>query len=126
MNENKTFKVKDKNGNIVTLNIILTFDDNDTNNSYVLYTDNTYSDNGKLNVFASRYDSRLDNPILDSNLSDSEWKVIETIIDSIDEQIEMLRSFEYVDEDKIYSLKNDKKLILKQFKKDYKAFKKKI
>lgn len=38
----------------------------------------------------------------------------------------MLRSFEYVDEDKIYSLKNDKKLILKQFKKDYKEFKKKI
>ena len=37
-----------------------------------------------------------------------------SIIDSIDEQIEMLRSFEYVDEDKIYSLKNDKKLILKQ------------
>lgn len=49
-----------------------------------------------------------------------------SIIDSIDEQIEMLRSFEYVDEDKIYSLKNDKKLILKQFKKDYKEFKKKI
>ena len=43
-----------------------------------------------------------------------------SIIDSIDEQIEMLRSFEYVDEDKIYSLKDDKKLILKQFKKDYK------
>lgn len=49
-----------------------------------------------------------------------------SIIDSIDEQIEMLRSFEYVDKDKIYSLKNDKKLILKQFKKDYKEFKKKI
>ena len=83
MNENKTFKVKDKNGNIVTLNTILTFDDNDTNNSYVLYTDNTYNDNGKLNVFASRYDSRLDNPILDSNLTDREWKVIETIIDNL-------------------------------------------
>ena len=83
MNENKTFKVKDKNGNIVTLNTILTFDDTDTNNSYVLYTDNTYSDNGKLNVFASRYDSRLDNPILDSNLTDREWKVIETIIDNL-------------------------------------------
>ena len=82
MNENKTFKVKDKNGNIVTLNTILTFDDNDSNNSYVLYTDNTYNDNGKLNVFASRYDSRLDNPILDSNLTDREWKVIETIIDN--------------------------------------------
>lgn len=83
MNENKTFKVKDKNGNIVTLNTILTFDDNDSNNSYVLYTDNTYNDNGKLNVFASRYDSRLDNPILDSNLTDGEWKVIETIIDNL-------------------------------------------
>ncbi len=83
MNENKTFKVKDKNGNIVTLNTILTFDDNDSNNSYVLYTDNTYNDNGKLNVFASRYDSRLDNPILDSNLTDREWKVIETIIDNL-------------------------------------------
>lgn len=83
MNENKTFKVKDKNGNIVTLNTILTFDDNDSNNSYVLYTDNTYNDNGKLNVFASKYDSRLDNPILDSNLTDREWKVIETIIDNL-------------------------------------------
>lgn len=83
MNKNKTFKVKDKNGNIVTLNTILTFDDNDSNNSYVLYTDNTYNDNGKLNVFASRYDSRLDNPILDSNLTDREWKVIETIIDNL-------------------------------------------
>ena len=49
-----------------------------------------------------------------------------SIIDSIDEQIEFLKSFEYVDEDKISCLKKDKKSILKQFKKDYKEFKKKI
>lgn len=79
----KTFNVKDKNGNIVTLNTILTFDDNDTNNSYVLFTDNTYSESGKLNVFAAKYDSRLDNPVLDSKLNDGEWKVIETIIGNL-------------------------------------------
>lgn len=38
-----------------------------------------------------------------------------SIIDSIDEQIEFLKSFEDVDKDEIYSLKNDKKLSRRKF-----------
>ena len=90
MNDNKTFKVRNKDNEIITLSIILTFDDNDTNESYVIYTDNTYTLDGKLNVYASKYDSRLNNPILNSNLSEDEWNTIKTIIDNL--KLELNRS----------------------------------
>ena len=49
-----------------------------------------------------------------------------SIKESINDQIDIIKSHDYVDKDKIKEIKRAKKVIIKKFKKDFKEFKKKI
>lgn len=42
-------------GNIITYEVMLTYHDDETNKDYVVYTDKSYNELGKLNLFYSRY-----------------------------------------------------------------------
>ena len=53
--ERLTFTVKDKNGKEFTLEGIATYHDNDLNKDFIVYTDMTYDDEGKLRVYFSLY-----------------------------------------------------------------------
>ena len=53
MNKENTFKVIDKDGNEIEFEILFTFESDETNKNYMVYTDNTKDLEGNTKVYAS-------------------------------------------------------------------------
>ncbi len=85
--ENNTFKVINEEGREIVCDILFTFDSEETNKSYIVYTDNTKDEAGNIQVFASIYDPKQENPRLDPIETEQEWKIIETILNTLQEEI---------------------------------------
>ncbi len=89
MKEEKiTFELTDENGVDTEYEVLLTFESNETNKNYMLYTDNTVDEDGNVKVYASIYEPKEDGTI-DPNTTlkpvetESEWKIIETILEEL-------------------------------------------
>jgi len=87
MNNNNTFKVINDEGKEVTCDILFTFDSEETKKSYIVYTDNSRDSEGNIQVFASIYDPSQDNPRLEPIETEQEWKIIETILNTLQDEI---------------------------------------
>jgi len=86
--ENKnTFKVINDQGQEILCDILFTFDSEETKKSYIVYTDNSRDIEGNIQVFASIYDPKQDNPRLEPIETEQEWKIIETILNTLQEEI---------------------------------------
>ena len=86
--KNNSFKVINDKGEEVTCDVLFTFDSEETNKSYVVYTDNSKDEEGNIQVFASTYNPQDENiTALGPVESEKEWKIIETILDTIQEQV---------------------------------------
>lgn len=85
--ENNTFKVINEEGKEIVCDILFTFDSEETNKSYIVYTDNTKDEAGNIQVFASIYDPKQESPKLDPIETEQEWKIIETILNTLQEEI---------------------------------------
>lgn len=85
--ENNTFKVINEEGREIVCDILFTFDSEETNKSYIVYTDNTKDDAGNIQVFASIYDPKQESPKLEPIETEQEWKIIETILNTLQEEI---------------------------------------
>ena len=85
--ENNTFKVINEEGKEIVCDILFTFDSDETNKSYIVYTDNSKDEFGNIQVFASIYDPKQENPKLDPIETEQEWKIIETILNTLQEEI---------------------------------------
>lgn len=77
------FKVFDDNGKEVECEVLFTFDSDETNKSYMVYTDNSVDAEGNTRVFASIYNPDEDEIKLEPIQTDKEWKIIETILQEI-------------------------------------------
>ena len=86
MEEKTKFTVLDDKGNEVECEVLFTFDSEETNKSYMVYTDNTTDDEGNVKVYASIYDPNAEKTELIPIESDREWKIVETILDTIQEE----------------------------------------
>lgn len=86
MKEKAEFTVLDDKGNEITCEVLFTFDSEETNKSYIVYTDNTTDDSGNVKVYASIYDPNNEKTELIPIETDREWKIIETILDTIQEE----------------------------------------
>lgn len=86
MNRENTFKVIDKNGNEIEFEILFTFESDETDKNYMVYTDNTKDENGNTKVYASVFKPDAEPLELLPVETEREWKVIETIITSITEE----------------------------------------
>ena len=87
MNEKNSFTVINDEGKEVVCDVLFTFDSEETNKSYIAYTDNTKDKNGNVQVYASIYDPNEENPELQPIESEKEWKVIETILQTLQEEV---------------------------------------
>lgn len=88
MEDKNTFTVINEEGKEVVCNVLFTFDSDETKKSYIVYTDNTKDKQGNIQVYASIYNKEQeDNMELLPIETDKEWKVIETILDSLQEEI---------------------------------------
>ena len=82
-----SFYMLDENGNEVVYDVLFTFESEETNKNYIVYTDNTRDEEGNVEVYASIYDPEDPNSKLEAIKTDKEWKVIETILDTLQEEI---------------------------------------
>ena len=77
----------DENGNEVVYDVLFTFESEETNKNYIVYTDNSRDEAGNIQVYASIYDPENPNSKLEAITTDKEWKVIETILETLQEEV---------------------------------------
>lgn len=86
MNKN-TFSMINEEGVEVTYDVLFTFESEETNKNYIVYTDQTKDEAGNIQVYASVYDPNDPNSKLEAIETEKEWKVIETILSTLQEEI---------------------------------------
>jgi len=86
-NMENTFKIINDNGEEVMCDVLFTFDSEETKKSYIVYTDNSRDAEGNVQVFASIYDPTKEDQKLEPIQTEQEWKVIETILNTLQEEI---------------------------------------
>ncbi len=86
--ERMTFKIFNDEGKEVECEVLFTFESNETGKNYMVYTDNTEDEEGNTKVYASIYNPDEKEPKLQPIESDEEWKVIETILNEIQAEVE--------------------------------------
>ena len=87
MDEKNQFKLKDEYGNETVYDVLFTFDNEETNKSYIAYTDNSVDEKGNVQVYASVYYPGTDSTKLDPIETEKEWQVIEKILVTIQEEV---------------------------------------
>lgn len=85
MDEEMTFTVIDDDGEETECEVLLTFSNEETGLDYIVYTDNTYCEDGSINIFASTYNPDEEETMLLPIQTDEEWDVIEKIIEELQE-----------------------------------------
>lgn len=86
MNKENTFKVVDHEGNTIEFEILFTFESDETHKNYMVYTDNTKDEGGNVRVYASVFVPDAEPLELLPVETEREWKIIETILESIEEE----------------------------------------
>lgn len=84
--EKMTFKVTDENGKDTEYEVLFTFESDETKKSYMVYTDNTTDEEGNIKVYAAIYKPDSEPTVLEPIETEKEWKIIETILNEIQEQ----------------------------------------
>lgn len=92
--ENNSFTMLNEAGEEVKYDVLFTFDNEETNKSYIAYTDNTYDDDGNILVYASTYDPNSSEVILGKIETENEWKVVETILNTIQQEVRQADNIE--------------------------------
>ena len=85
--DKNTFKLITNDGTEVTCNVLFTFDSDETKKSYIVYTDNSRDQEGNIQVFASIFDPNDENTKLEPITTEKECKVIETILETLQEEV---------------------------------------
>lgn len=82
-----TFTMIDDQGNEATYDVLFTFESEENGKNYITYTDNSLDENGNIVVYASTYDPKNPQSRLEPVETDQEWKVIETILETLQEEV---------------------------------------
>lgn len=86
MEEKMTFKVTNDEGKEIEYEVLFTFDSDETKKSYMVYTDDSKDEHGNTKVYASAYIPGKDTTELLPIETDKEWKIIETILNELQEE----------------------------------------
>ncbi len=81
------FTMIDEKGNEIVYDVLFTFESEETNKNYIVYTDQSKDEKGNIQVYASIYDPENPNSKLEPIETEKEWKVIETILETLQEEI---------------------------------------
>jgi len=85
-NTKMTFKIMGDNGQEIECEVLFTFESDETKKNYIVYTDNTLDEQGNTKVYASIYTPNEENTNLIPIETDKEWKIIETILEELQQQ----------------------------------------
>ena len=85
--EKMMLKVADENGKEIECEVLFTFESNETNKSYIVYTDDTLDEEGNTKVYASIYDPSEEPLKLYPIETDKEWKIVETVLNELEAEV---------------------------------------
>jgi len=85
--EKMTFNVIDDNGKEIECEVLFTFESEETKKNYIVYTDNTIDEDGNTKVYASIYEPDNEDLKLSPIETEKEWKIIETILNELQESV---------------------------------------
>lgn len=85
-NNKMTFKIIGEGGKEIECEVLFTFESDETKKNYIVYTDNTLDEQGNTKVYASIYNPNEENTNLIPIETEKEWKIIETILDELQQQ----------------------------------------
>ena len=86
--KNGVFEIVNDKGEKLQCEVLFTFDSDETNKSYIVYTDNTFDEDGNQKVYANTYDPEGKNSELKPITEEKEWQIIENILSSLQEKLE--------------------------------------
>ena len=87
MEEKKNkFVVINDEGKEIECEVLFTFESEETNKNYIVYTDNTIDEIGNIKVYASIFDPNNENTKLEPIETEKEWKIIENILETLQEE----------------------------------------
>lgn len=86
-NNEMTFKILNDEGKEVECEILFTFDNTETEKSYIVYTDNTLDEEGNTSVYASVLGvDEEDNMMLLPIETEEEWDVVDYYLEKLQEE----------------------------------------
>lgn len=83
MNEANSFILRDENGKETKYDVMVTFDNELTGKSYIVYTDESVDEDGNIRIFASTYNPDSDEKRLMAIETEEEWETIEILLEEI-------------------------------------------
>ena len=86
MEKENIFTIIDNKGKERQCEVLFTFESDETKKNYIVYTDNTLDHEGNVRVYASVYNQKDKGVELEPINSEREWKIVETILSSIQEE----------------------------------------
>ena len=92
MKEKDTFTVINDEGKEILCHVLFTFDSDETGKSYIVYTDNSKDALGNVQVYASIFNPDDPNTKLEQIETEKEWKVIDTILKNLQEEVKNITS----------------------------------
>lgn len=78
-----------KEGKELECDVLFSFDCEENGKRYLGYTDNSYSNNGRKNIYISSYDPVAGSGVLNSLTDDNELSLVQEILTKIDEESRM-------------------------------------
>ena len=87
MNKDGILTIKNEKGEQKNFHVLVTFDIEQKNKSYVLYTDYSKNENGDLRVFVSIYDKYDEDDKLEEVVEQDELDVIDEYIEKLQEDL---------------------------------------
>ncbi|MCD8562468.1 MAG: DUF1292 domain-containing protein [Bacilli bacterium] len=86
------FKVIGEDGQEIECELLFSFESDETKKSYVVYTDNTYDEEGNIKVYAAITDPNEETINLKPIETEREWKIVETILEEVQAEFEKKES----------------------------------
>ena len=83
MEEKMTFKVLGEDGKELDCEVLFTFESDETNKKYMVYTDNTLDEQNNTKVYAAIYNPEGEGVNLSPIETETEWKIVETILEEV-------------------------------------------
>jgi uncharacterized protein YrzB (UPF0473 family) len=81
--ERKTFKVINDEGKEIECEVLFEFTSEETEKSYIVYTDHSKDEAGNIQIFANVFDPEKEQGKLEPIETEREWKIIETVLEEI-------------------------------------------
>lgn len=88
LEEKNSFILRDENGKEIKYDVLFTFDNEETEKSYIVYTDNSLDEKGNVQVFASTFIPNSNDTRLMPVETEKEWKIIEIILEEIQAEVQ--------------------------------------